>query len=87
MSEVKDKFYELFTPKMEVKGFTFKKSAGDFIKIQSDVKGSKLMKMGVRQVQELLPSQSNIRILHPTPRTNSVKSVFFFKNRNGCIDF
>lgn len=37
MSEVKDKFYELFTPKMEVKGFTFKKSAGNFIKIQGDL--------------------------------------------------
>jgi hypothetical protein len=34
MSEVREKFYEFFVPKMEEKGFTFKKSAGKFIKTQ-----------------------------------------------------
>jgi hypothetical protein len=34
MSEVREKFYELFVPKMEAKGFAFKKSAGKFIKAQ-----------------------------------------------------
>jgi hypothetical protein len=37
MSEVREKFYNLFTPKMEAKGFTFKKSVGKFIKIQGDL--------------------------------------------------
>jgi hypothetical protein len=37
MSEVREKFYNLFTPKMEAKGFTFKKSAGKFIKIQGNL--------------------------------------------------
>jgi hypothetical protein len=32
MSEVKDKFYELFAPKLLAEGFTFKKSAGKFVR-------------------------------------------------------
>jgi hypothetical protein len=37
MSEVRDKFYELFVPKMEAKGFAFKKSTSNFIKIEGDL--------------------------------------------------
>ena len=37
MSEIKDTFYELLRPSLEAKGFEFKKSKEQFIKIENDV--------------------------------------------------
>lgn len=37
MSEIKDKFYELLRPSLEAKGFEFKRSKEQFIKIENDV--------------------------------------------------